>query len=277
MGDIMGDNARQGKPAPLFRGAALTDAPYAVTPLGDGPPLGRFAALDALDGFAHAVTTRRGPLAPLASDHPDTAVVMAALARRLGLHGAAWCRQVHGDRVRRAAAPGWIGEGDALVTATPGLMLAGFSADCPLVLAAGRGRDGAPAVGLAHASWRATVRGITGAMAAALARDFGVDPAGITAAVCPSAGPCCYEVGAEVRDEATARLGARAAAFFPERDGRLFFDLWAANADALARAGVPAGAVHVAAVCTLCRNADYPSYRVEGERASRFLGAIGVL
>ena len=181
-------------------------------------------------------------------------------ARRLGLHGAAWCRQVHGDRVRRAAAPGWIGEGDALVTATPGLMLAGFSADCPLVLAAGRGRDGAPAVGLAHASWRATVRGITGAMAAALARDFGVDPAGITAAVCPSAAPFLNMIGGLTGGKQYAA-----------------FDFPVAQRIALARAGVPAGAVHVAAVCTLCRNADYPSYRVEGARASRFLGAIGVL
>ena len=139
-----------------------------------GPwPLGEFPHLADLPGVVHAVTTREGPEFSTEATSTQTAAAAAAVAAHRGLAGAAHVRQVHGGTVLRVRTPGLVGEADALVTDTPGLAVVGRSADCPIILAAGRRDDGTAAVGFAHASWRATVRGITTAMIAQL-RDAGV-------------------------------------------------------------------------------------------------------
>jgi len=222
-------------------------------------------------GWAHGWTTAAGPDFGGDPAAPEHAAPVAALAAAVGLPGAAWVRQVHGGAVLRADGSGCRGEADALWTGRPGLGVVGRSADCPLVLVGMPGPR--PVWGFAHASWRSTVRGITAALAAALA-DAGGDPARARAVVCPSAGPCCYEVGDEVRAEAEARLGASAAAFFTPRGGRWLMDLWAANRAQLAAAGVPADAVATAGVCTIC-GAEYPSHRRQGAAAGRFAAVIG--
>ncbi len=247
---------------------------YSLEPGPAGLTLGRFAALAALDRAVHAVGTVRGPLVSTPPDHPDTAATLRGLARAIGLRDAAWLRQVHGATVVATNSGGFAGEGDALTTSAPGLGVVGFSADCPLLLAFGRGSEGRPAAGMAHASWRSTVRGIAGRMIASLRDDHGVAAADLTVCICPSAGPCCYEVGPEVRAEAVERIGPHAADFFPERDGGLYFDLWAAARDALERAGVPPGNIHPAGACTICGPKLYPSWRRD-RTSERFPAIIG--
>ena len=108
--------------------------------------------------------------------------------------------------------------------------------------------------------------------------EFGCEPDELIACVCPSAGPCCYEVGAEVRDAAVRGIGPHAAGFFhPAPSGKDHFDLWHANVDALTRAGIARQSIHVAGICTLCRNDLFPSHRREGEAAGRFAAVIGLL
>jgi len=157
------------------------------------------------------------------------------------------------------------------VTDRAGLGLAGFAADCPLVLAADATTG---AVGLAHASWRGTVGRIASRLIERLAEAFGGAPGDVTACICPSAGPCCYEVGDDVVRAAHAGIGPHAGAFFRQRGGRTYFDLWAANADQLRRAGVPSGQIHIAGVCTICHRDVFCSYRAEGPAAGRFLAVI---
>ncbi|MBM4118444.1 polyphenol oxidase family protein [bacterium] len=243
-----------------------------------GPfPLGRFDGLAALPGLAHGVSTREGPDLRAATDSPDHALAARQLAAALGLTGAAWLRQVHGARVTRARVAGFLGEGDALISAQPGLALIVRSADCPLVLAAaldGRGRP--TAVGVAHASWRSTVAGIAPRMLLALALLAGHSPGRLRVALAPSAGPCCYEVGPEVREAAVAEHGRAAGAWFPERGGRLIFDLWRANAEQLALAGLPPGRLELAGVCTICEDAHFHSWRRDGAAAGRFAAVIGL-
>jgi copper oxidase (laccase) domain-containing protein len=179
-------------------------------------------------------------------------------------------RQVHGGTVLYADAPGCRGEADALWTDRPGLGTVGRRADCPLVLVMLPGPR--PCWGFAHASWRSAVRGITGALVAAMA-DAGGDPAGGSAIVCPSAGPCCYEVGDEVRDEALARLGPVAGNCFAPDGGRWLMDLWRLARGQLRSAGLPADGIHLAGACTLCTT-DYPSHRRQGAGADRFAAVI---
>lgn len=251
-------------------------ASFTVAP-GNPYPLGRFAGLAALDGLAHGVSTRGGPdLRPL-TDSPAHAAAADGLAKTLGLSGAAWLRQVHGATVVTARGAGWLGEGDALVSARPGLAILVRSADCPLVLATAIDATGRPvAVGAAHASWRSTVAGIAPRMLATLCTLAGLPPARVRAAVAPSAGPCCYEVGPEVRAAAIVAHGEIARGWFPERDGRLIFDLWRANAEQLAAAGLAAGALELAGICTICEDSHFHSWRREGAAAGRFAAGIGL-
>jgi YfiH family protein len=240
-------------------------------------PLGRFPVLAAMDGIVHAVTTRAGPDFGTVGTSARTATAAHEAARAVGLRGVAWVHQVHGGTVLVADEPGLAGDADALVTDVPGLAVLGRGADCPLVLMAGRRPDGTPAVGFAHASWRATVRGLTARTLARLRDDLGVDPATVTATIAPSAGPCCYEVGDEVREEALARLGPAAAVFFAPRGDRWHLDLWAASAAQLAAGGVAPVRVVASGVCTICRGERFFSWRRQGADAGRFAALVGVI
>jgi hypothetical protein len=245
---------------------------YGLATLPNGWQVGRFDALMRLPGIVHAVTTRRGP--DVSAVAGDRVAAAARLADALGLADVAICNQVHGADVLRVDSGGLVGDGDALVTGRPGLGVMAFSADCPLILAA----DAAgPAVGVAHASWRGTIRRIAARLIETLADQFGAEPANVVACIGPSAGPCCYEVGGEVLAAAVEALGPSAERFFRRRPGpggRFLLDLWSANRDQLLRAGLPRRNIHAAAVCTLCRNDLYPSQRAEGDAAGRFVALI---
>jgi hypothetical protein len=219
---------------------------------------------------AHLVTTREGP--DVQQVRRDPAVASQGIVEVLNLNDTAFLNQVHGGDALVCDAGGVVGIGDGLATSTCGIALTGKSADCPIVLLADRVRC---AVGFAHASWRATVAAIIPATIQRM-RELGSIPADLVACVCPSVGPECYEVGREVRTAALEEIGRHATAFFhPGPRGRDHFDLWEANVDALRRAGVRPDSIHVAGICTMCRNDLFPSYRREGETAGRFLAVIG--
>ncbi len=169
------------------------------------------------------------------------------------------------------AGGGHHGKGDGLAGNTPGQGLSGRSADCPLILAADAATG---ACGVAHASWRGTVQKIAMELVSTMARGFAADPANIVACICPSAGPCCYEVGPDVVQAALDKIGQHAERFFVRREGRTHFDLWSANVDQLVAAGLRRENVHVAGVCTMCRNDLFPSHRREGDTAGRFVAVI---
>ena len=166
--------------------------------------------------------------------------------------GLSFVRQVHGTCVRAidgAAGPaGSAGPGpgaglrglpaaDGQVTRTPGLALAALTADCLPIAVAGDG-----AVAMLHAGWRGLQAGVVAAGVAAL-RELGA--AGrLAAAIGPGAGPCCYEVGAEVHD-AFDRSGLPDAV----HDGRNL-DLKAIARGLLEGSGV--SEVHDIGICTIC-------------------------
>lgn len=252
-------------------GRAFSTAPVK----GMGKSIGRFAALAGLEGVVHTVTSSGGPDPRVIRHDPDAAARI--LAGALELDGLAWMDQVHGGDVLTADSPGPAGRGDALVTDRAGLGLMGRSADCPLILAAD---VEAGVAGAAHASWRSTARRIAPRMIERMCDDFAARPERIVAGICPSAGACCYEVGGDVLDAMREGVGDRAAAFFRERGGSTFLDLWGLNAAELTAAGVPAGGIHVAGLCTICSRRDerplFPSYRRDGDDAGRFAAVIAL-
>jgi YfiH family protein len=229
---------------------------------------GHFRALDALH-VRHLVSTREGLDVQFVRRQIDQAVYQ--VARALDTTQGAWLRQVHGPTALLCDQPGPTGEADALYTGQPGLALVGQSADCPLIIIADKQGH---AVGFAHASWRSTVAGVTPNLIKGMIRDLHCHAQDLVACICPSAGPECYEVGSEVYDQAIAQLGPHAHTFFVAQNDRFLFDLWQANIHALTQCGLLPDHIHIAGICTLCHNDQFPSYRKEGDQAGRFVAAI---
>jgi hypothetical protein len=231
-------------------------------------------ALDAT-GVAAAVTARDGgvsdgPYATLnlsLSVGDDPARVLEnrrrlAAALDVGLDDFVFARQVHGagvavvgnaDRGSGAYSLANAVDGaDALVTTTPGVVLAILTADClPVVL-----HD--PVAGVlacVHAGWRGTVAGVTAAAVAAL-RDLGSRPSDIVAGLGPGIAGDRYQVGPEVHQAVTQAFGSAAAGFLrPDRrpaadPDRWLLDLPAANHHALREVGVPDAQIHTSAIST---------------------------
>ena len=248
-------------PAPAFR---WTDEPW-------GPML-RCTPLETV--ARHGFTSKQLGLRP-GSAAP---VAWASAAASVGCQVShmARVRQVHGAEVRvvrepDAGAP--APEADALVTNAPGVAVAVVTADCVPVLLADP-RTGA--VAAVHAGWRGTAANAIGAAVTAMTREFGVRADTLVAAIGPSIGACCYEVGEELVSAFTAAGHAPddLANWFARRGRRLRLDLWRANADLLVRAGVPAGQVHVAGLCTKTHIDVLESFRVDGVHAGRMAAII---
>lgn len=226
----------------------------------------------------HAFTAR--DLAPGVGLDQDQA--WAALASYLGVPPSSLARlkQVHGCRTvaidtdAASATPAELASADALVSNQVDVALAVKAADCvPILLADRRGRG----IAAVHAGWRGTAQGILGHTIGALGVRYRIESADIVAAIGPSIGACCYEVGPEVRAGfASAGVGAAALDRWltPGQGDRLQLDLWQANRDQLEAAGVPSASIHTAALCTACHVRWFFSYRREGARAGRMIAAL---
>jgi YfiH family protein len=199
-------------------------------------------------------------------------------AAGLPTRGWALLSQVHGARVERITSGGVSchhrrnhPEADAMATDRQGLVLGVLTADClPVVLAV----PGTDAVAIAHAGWRGTLEGVVGATVRELCTLTGAAPADIVAALGPSIGRCCYQVGDEVRDAFRAQWGSAHASRIFARDKSWRLDLQTANLRQLRDAGVPARRVAVVAFCTSCRSDLFFSYRRDGRRSGRMLSFV---
>lgn len=201
------------------------------------------------------------------------------LASLMDLPEAAVARldQVHGCRTIRVDGPCTetaLPRADASFTQRPGVALAVKVADCVPLLLADRDGRGVAAV---HAGWRGTADAVAAVAARALADALGIHPSGLVAAIGPSIGPCCYEVGDEVGTAFAARphdAGSPERWFSAAAPGRWRLDLWRANVDQLAGAGVDPARIHVAALCTATHVERFCSYRREGAAAGRMAAII---
>ncbi len=154
------------------------------------------------------------------------------------------------DAIRDVYQP--LTEADGLITETPELGLMVFSADCVPILLEGDG-----VIAAVHAGWRGTVKGI----AAKAVREMGCSPDVIRAWIGPAIGPCCYQVGDEVREAMRERLGSEAEPFISGDK----VDLKGYNRRLLELSGVRE--IEVSPICTMCSHEEYWSHRyTAGER-----------
>ncbi len=258
-------------------------------PFVEQPPLRYWTSnLLTAAGIPHGVFTRRGGVSPppWASLNLGNTVgddrervqenlrrVFAALGRSLASRYDVW--QVHGRAVVCAQAPRAPDQphrqADAILTDRPEVTLVMRFADCVPILLADPVRR---VVGLVHAGWRGTVVGAVRAAVEHLVSCYGSRPADLLAVVGPSIGPDHYQVGEEVAQQVRAAFGAAASALLPVFEGRIHFDLWAANRLWLEQAGVRH--IEVAGLCTACHLDDWYSHRAEKGKTGRFGAVIGL-
>ena len=148
---------------------------------------------------------------------------------------------------------------DGLVTREKDLLLSVRTADCVPVLLCDKSKTVCAAV---HAGWRGTVGGIT-KNAVDMMVGVGVDKKDILAAIGPCIGKCCYEVGAEVRDEFIA-VDSGYGAFFTPMGEKFMLDLNKANEDILIGAGLLPQNISRLDLCTKCNEKHFFSHRRSG-------------
>jgi polyphenol oxidase len=178
--------------------------------------------------------------------------------------GATMAWQRHGRTVTRAQPRGIVTPGtvydhcDGLWSDEPGRAMLLLTADClPIAIARKPGRP--PALEILHAGWRGLLAGIVAAGVRALSSTK------LAAAIGPSIGPCCYEVGEEVAAPFREAFGDDVV-----RDGKL--DLWTSAERALRAAGVED--VDRCNLCTACNADRFFSHRRDHGRTGR-QGVIG--
>jgi YfiH family protein len=187
-------------------------------------------------------------------------------------------KQVHGINVavarRGAPWPSSRPQADIVITDDPSVAIGVRTADCAAILLYDRVKNVA---GAAHAGWRGTASHAARAAVRALQEEFSSSAADIVAAIGPSLGQCCGEVGPEVV-EAFRAGGADAYAirrwFTPGQGDRSLLDLDRANRDQLEDAGVNPEAIFSTGLCTKTHHDRLHSYRAHGAGAGRLLAAI---
>jgi len=250
-----------------------------------------FEVLARVPGLSHAVSTRRGGVSRAPYDSLNLGLHVGdepaavrenrrRFASAVGFATAqvATTRQVHGVEVRTVGRAGALAGSaapdpagcDGLVTHERGVFLMGFSADCPLVMCADAG---AGVLGLAHTGWRGAFAGIIGKTLAAMAQ-LGASPESMVAAISPAIGPCCYEVGGELKDALPEQFKTCERFFLPH-GGKFLLDLPGVCRERLAAGGVREENIESANTCSRCHEDAFFSYRSSGGRTGRYAAVIG--
>jgi YfiH family protein len=180
--------------------------------------------------------------------------------------------QVHSADVVCARAPRPLDESyrqaDIILTDQPDVTLFMRFADCVPILVYDP-RNGI--IGLAHAGWMGTLRGVANATVEAMRRNYGSNPADILAGIGPAIGPDHYEIGADVILQVMQKYGDDSELFLKSHNGKIHFNLWEANRFALEQVGVCQ--IEISGICTACNTEDWYSHRAEKGRTGRF-GAL---
>ena len=185
--------------------------------------------------------------------------------------------QTHGINIRlvtRQAAGAGVSEfdtalpdTDALITRESGLILSIYTADClPIFIF----DPVTPAIGLAHAGWRGTLKGIAAKTLEKMTIAFQTVPTQCWIAIGPAIGTECFKVSENVADQF--------AAIFPEvvtsepPDYRV--DLNRFNRWLLRNSGVSDEQIISSGLCTSCLRNDFYSYRADQTTMGRMMGII---
>lgn len=203
--------------------------------------------------------------------------------------------QIHSDIVRPfSVPPSQPCKGDASITSRPGILLGTQTADCvPILLVDAKKR----VVAAIHAGWKGTLARIAEKTVGRMRLEFACKPSDILAAIGPSIGPCCYQVGTDFVSKFSAQFADAHEYFDEARTGdepnplqwlnmyppghqppskNVHLDLRKANHSRLLAAGVHEKNIFTSDLCTGCRTDLFFSYRKEGAQSGRMLSVIGI-
>lgn len=147
---------------------------------------------------------------------------------------------------------------DALATNVPGVTLVTFYADCvPVFLYDPSVHAGS----LVHSGWRGTVLEISAAAVEAMACEYGAVPGSIQAAIGPSIGPCCFEVGEDVYSRFLQELPWSSAFCRQTKEDKWHIDLQGIIQETLVKAGLSCQNICISGLCTSCSSELFFSHR----------------
>ena len=240
------------------------------------------------DTITHAIFTRRGGVSPApwnslnvggsVGDSPanlreNRNRAFTALGRDPESAFDLW--QVHGSRAVFASKPrppdSHEDKGDIIFTDNPEVTLYMRFADCTPLLFCDPTRG---IVGIAHAGWQGTVRGVATTAIQAMCEHYGSRPEDIQAGIGPSIGVDHYEVGDDLIQQVRENFGESAESLLPRFGERLHFDMWKANRLQLEKSGVTQ--IESANICTACHLEDWFSHRAEKGKTGRFAVIIAL-
>jgi polyphenol oxidase len=167
--------------------------------------------------------------------------------------------QIHSNKVYTISSdsPESRPPGDGLVTALTGIAVAVFTADCVPIIMVDSNAGVAAAL---HAGWRGTLANIAAEGVRAMV-NLGAMAQQILAALGPSIGPCCFEVGSEVADQFFHLIPDSSAFSHSGDGGKVYLDLRAIIRAQLGRAGLAPTAISDVGPCTRCANDRFFSRR----------------
>lgn len=192
---------------------------------------------------------------------PERRNALAAQADSFG-GTVAWPHLVHGTRVAVLREED-LGKGllqipdtDGCITNVPGIALTVTCGDCLPVYAWDPVRK---VIGLVHAGWKGTLGGIAAEMILAMEREFGTDPADVTAWVGPGISACCFKVREDCYEQFLDKYYWTEDFLYHWPDGTFSLDLKGINLELLQLCGVED--IHASSRCTCCEPETFYSYR----------------
>jgi len=189
--------------------------------------------------------------------------------------------QVHGDKIFKAGTSDCgrgafeqntvVKETDALITNEPGVALIAFYADCVPIMFLD---PVLKVIAIAHAGWKGTVLNITGKTVEQMGEEYDCQPQNILAAICPSIGPCHYEVDTPVISKFQDDFNQWGKVLKLKSEGKAQLNLWEANRLQLLEAGILDKHITVSEICTYCNPEILYSYRYDKGKTGRLAGII---
>ena len=166
------------------------------------------------------------------------------------------------DAINETATSESSGGYDAIVTATPGILLCVWTADClPLFLYDPHKHIAA----VAHCGWRGICEGIVSNTVGMMTGRFGADPANIIAAFGPGICGKCYEVSDDLITAFSRRFSSNEISelFQPKWNEKHLLDLRKAIVFELSKRGIQTRNIMDERICSF-ESVKYASYRRNG-------------
>jgi len=150
-----------------------------------------------------------------------------------------------------------LGDTDGLITASKGVALVTFYADCTPVYLYDKKEH---VIGLVHSGWRSTIENISARAVIKMKNRFNCKAGNIIAAIGPHINECCFEIGNEVYREFTSRLPFSRDMITPF-GGKWKADLSGIITRSLIQEGINESNIHDIKRCTVCEKELFFSHR----------------